>query len=213
MNTTTIVLIGLAGTILAWIAYFRFSHEVREFLLLVVMTVVIVMLLLVAVMVPVPWKNTRTGADPGTIAIGNIAPMATSTPELSTLTVEPTPPATATAASTPTAPATATAASTPTAPATATAASTPVPTAAGVETTIRAPAVNIRSAPSETSNIVGSVQQGDEVIVLGVFGDWYLIRLGTERAPGSTINTNQGWISQPLVNAPTQTVPAITPAP
>src|SRR3712207_808697 len=78
---------------------------------------------------------------------------------------------------------------------------TTTPTPQGVITTVRITEGNVRSSPAIGQNIIGEVRQGDEVILLGVFGDWYLVRLGAQ----------QGWVARSVVTAPRQEPPLLTP--
>ncbi len=92
---------------------------------------------------------------------------------------------------------------------------TPVPTSRPVPrlitSTVITSGANVRSAPAMGDNIIGSVRQGDELIVLGVLGDWYLVRLGEQVAAGSTIRGGQGWVGRAVVKEPPRSPPRVTP--
>lgn len=77
--------------------------------------------------------------------------------------------------------------------------------------TVRAGTGNVRSTPSLGNNIIGLVNSGDEVIFLGVSGDWYRIRLGQTTKPTSRIRGDEGWVSRIVVNEPEEPVPTIRP--
>lgn len=77
--------------------------------------------------------------------------------------------------------------------------------------TVRAATGNVRSTPALGNNIIGLVNQDDEVIFLGVSGDWYLIRLGAKKSDKSFIRGNEGWVSKIVVNEPDKPVPTARP--
>jgi len=93
----------------------------------------------------------------------------------------------------------------------ATAAPTTTQGPAQIVGTVRAGTGNVRSAPSLGNNVIGLVNRGDQVIFLGVSGDWYLIRLGSTVAPTSRIRGEQGWVSRIVVDDPPQPVPTVQP--
>lgn len=80
---------------------------------------------------------------------------------------------------------------------------------------------NVRPFPSTSNQPIGRVNTGDTVIFLARSADdqWFLVRLGEERAASSAINTDDGtgWVSQALVSAPAGELPVqdpdATPAP
>lgn len=221
MSSTILVVIALIGIGLAWLAFFRFSQDSREFLVLITLTVLIIVLMIVGAVIPNPTSTAQTASIVLTPA-GSSTPE-TTTPESTIVATEPVAASTATATTAPTVAATAT--TTPTIAATVaptlsattapptptTAPATATPTTTSIVTTVLSSAANIRNAPSPESTIVGSVRQGDQLIIIAATGDWYLVRLGVERAADSTLTTGQGWIAKPLVITPLQTVPTITP--
>ena len=89
----------------------------------------------------------------------------------------------------------------------------PTPTPVVITGTVKGLGGNIRSSPQLGDNVIGLVNAGDELIFLGVSGDWYLVRLGNSVAEGSRIEGVQGWVSNIVVNEPSGTVPEITPTP
>lgn len=85
-------------------------------------------------------------------------------------------------------------------------------TASGeITSTVRAASGNVRSAPELGNNVVGLVNEGDELIFVGVSGDWYLVRLSDNVSDRSYIRPGEGWVSSIVVNEPTATVPPATP--
>ncbi len=86
---------------------------------------------------------------------------------------------------------------------------TPAPTV--ITSTVITFGANVRSSPERGDNVIGSVRRGDALIVLGVLGDWYLVRLGAQTAAGSTIRGDQGWVARSVVSGPSQVPPLITP--
>ena len=103
--------------------------------------------------------------------------------------------------------------------ATTTAAPEPTPTTAPTATpapitgTVSVPTGNVRRAPELGNTVIGYVNQGDELIFLGVSGDWYLVKLGSKASEGSSIEGGQGWVSRIVVNEPKQRPPQVTPVP
>jgi len=93
---------------------------------------------------------------------------------------------------------------------TATPALTPTPTV--IVTTVRGSTGNVRSTPDLGQNVIGLVNGGDEVIVIGRNGDWYLVRLGDKRAETSQIRGDEGWVSSIVINEPAGEVPSATPS-
>lgn len=85
------------------------------------------------------------------------------------------------------------------------------PAPAEITTTVSFVGGLVRSSPGIGDNVVGTVYQGDDLIVLGASDDWYLVRLGQTRSERSNIGGDQGWISRDLVNPPSQPPPLITP--
>ncbi len=71
---------------------------------------------------------------------------------------------------------------------------------------------NVRSSPALGNNIIGLVNKGDEVVFLGVSGDWFLIQLGPKVATTSKIRGGQGWVSRIVVDEPAQPVPTVRPS-
>jgi hypothetical protein len=71
---------------------------------------------------------------------------------------------------------------------------------------------NVRALPTRAANnVIGSVSEGDEVIVLATTSDqqWYRIALGARRATGSRIDnpTQSGWVARSLLSPITGQVP------
>jgi hypothetical protein len=72
---------------------------------------------------------------------------------------------------------------------------------------------NVRPSPSVQNEPIGAVNQGDEIIFLGVSSDgmWYHIKLGTRHADSSSIDhedgSEAGWIHRELVSTPKGKVP------
>ncbi len=93
---------------------------------------------------------------------------------------------------------------------TATPALTPTPTV--IVTTVRGNTGNVRSTPDLGQNVIGLVNGGDEVIVIGRNGDWYLVQLGDKRAETSRIRGDEGWVSSIVINEPAGEVPSATPS-
>lgn len=159
-------------------------------------------------------------APTSTEAVAAATDIATPAPELPSPAVTasatlPPPPATATGAPTgvPTARGTST---TPTPEASVTATRTPGPTPSatgttGIPATVGAAGGNIRSAPETGDNIIGFVDPGDEVVVVGAFGQWYLVRLGERTAGRARIDGGAGWIVSSLVEDLSGVPPQITP--
>lgn len=123
---------------------------------------------------------------------------ATSTPTLRSITT------TATGTQTPTASVAATQTIGPTPRAT---------TTTGITATVGSSGGNIRSAPEVGDNIIGFVARGDEVVVIGAFGEWYLVRLGARTAGRARIEGGEGWIVSALVEDPSEVPPQITVGP
>ena len=93
--------------------------------------------------------------------------------------------------------------------------STPVvtPTASVIVTTVRGSTGNVRSTPELGQNVIGLVNGGDEVIVLGKRGEWYLVRLGDNVAESSRIRGDTGWVSSIVIDVPTGPIPEVTAQP
>jgi HEAT repeat protein len=87
---------------------------------------------------------------------------------------------------------------------------TPAP--AVITGTVRAGSGNVRSVPELGNNVVGLVNEGDELIFLGENsrGDWYLVRLGEQVSDRSFIRPGEGWVSGVVVNEPTEPLPTVT---
>jgi hypothetical protein len=83
------------------------------------------------------------------------------------------------------------------------------PAASVITSTVKVANGNVRSSPG-LSQVIGIVNQGDELVFLGVSGDWYLVRLGDKKSENSQIRDGQGWVSRIVVNEPSQPVPTIT---
>ena len=79
------------------------------------------------------------------------------------------------------------------------------------ESTVVAPSAFVYDEPSSTASLIGGVQQGDTVVILGSSGTWYLIQVSSTSSPRSRIEGGQGWIAQDAVRSPNQQVPVITP--
>jgi len=86
---------------------------------------------------------------------------------------------------------------------------TAIPTPSVITSTVKALGGNVRSSPALGNNVIGLVQQGDELVILGVRDDWYLVGLGTKTAPGSNIPGGQGWVRRGLINEPSQPPPLV----
>ena len=69
----------------------------------------------------------------------------------------------------------------------------------------------VRSGPSVNQPVIGAVERGDQLVLVGVSGNWYQVRLGTPRTARSYITGEQGWISRNLVAPPSLPVPEIAP--
>ncbi len=143
------------------------------------------------------WVATRT---PSSTEL--VQPTVTSTAPVQTL---PEPSATAVAAPT--------LATTPTVPA-----ATPVPTLVPPTGTpslsisrVSTPRTYIYDGPSTNNSIIGGVENGDELVVLGSSGTWYLVRMNDPRDGRTRIEGGQGWIAQDQVSPPTQPVPMVNP--
>ena len=87
----------------------------------------------------------------------------------------------------------------------------PTPAPMVITSTVITSGANVRSSPEVGDNVIGSVRRGDALFVLGVLGDWYLVRLGAQTAAGSTIRGDQGWVARSVVSEPSQVPPLITP--
>ena len=84
---------------------------------------------------------------------------------------------------------------------------------------------NVRSLPSrELGQRVGVVSPGDEITFLAISADqlWYRVRLGTKRATGSQIisQDSSGWVLATIVSPPSGSlqverivIPTVTPTP
>jgi hypothetical protein len=66
---------------------------------------------------------------------------------------------------------------------------------------------NVRNGPSRDSRRIGQVSVGDEIVFLARNGAWYRVRLGEKHAENSSIQGDEGWVSEILVNAPNASVP------
>lgn len=78
---------------------------------------------------------------------------------------------------------------------------------------------NVRSSPSVRNEPVGSVDQGDEILFLGISPDgmWYRIRLdGSAHADSSRIDnpdgSKTGWVHRELLSQPEEEVPVEYPS-
>jgi hypothetical protein len=78
-----------------------------------------------------------------------------------------------------------------------------------ITSTVIALSANVRSGPELGDNVIGMVHQGDELLVLGVLGDWYLVRLGEQTSVRSIIRGGQGWVGRVVVKAPRQLPPRV----
>lgn len=74
---------------------------------------------------------------------------------------------------------------------------------------------NVRLLPGIDNQPVGRLNLGDEIVFLAQSenGQWYLVRLGEQRAANSAINTpdGTGWVNQSLVSAPEGELPVQAP--
>lgn len=90
---------------------------------------------------------------------------------------------------------------------------TPVITATSTITGTVIQIGNVRPLPGTNNEPIGRVNQGDEVIFLAQSpnGQWFLVRLGAQRADSTAINnpdgSETGWISQAVVTQPTEDLP------
>lgn len=227
-------LVIVVGLIVVWILFLRSTRERWELAVVIVGTGgLLVLMLMTLLQSNTPVLQTSAIAAPGiqqteppvvtqeateVATVVAATPSATSAPSASPLATTaptvspPTPtPAAPTSAPTPRSTATLAADATPTVLATQTsAASTPT---AGTESvaTVGDTGGNIRSAPAIEDNIIGFVDRGDEVIVIASFGEWYLVRLGSQTSGRSRIAGGEGWIVAALIGEPSQTPPEITP--
>jgi hypothetical protein len=78
--------------------------------------------------------------------------------------------------------------------------------------TVKVPEGNVRSGPGTTNQIIGMVNQGDELIFEGRSGDWYLVRLSSNVSARSSITGQQGWVSAVLIDALAQQPPLVASA-
>jgi hypothetical protein len=71
---------------------------------------------------------------------------------------------------------------------------------------------NVRSEPQAAGNVVGNVFQGDELVLLDVSGEWFLVQPGDQISPATTFRSGQGWILRTLVTPPPQELPVLNPS-
>lgn len=90
---------------------------------------------------------------------------------------------------------------------------TPTPTFTPIVITsvVTAAGGNVRSGPSVNNPVIGAVERGDQVVLVGVSGNWYQVRLGNPRTRRSYITGEQGWIARSLIAPPSLPVPEIAP--
>jgi uncharacterized protein YraI len=75
--------------------------------------------------------------------------------------------------------------------------------------TVKVPEGNVRSGPGTNNAIIGTVNQGDQLIFVGRSGDWYLVQLGDGVSAKSSIAGRQGWVSGILINTLDQQPPLV----
>lgn len=78
--------------------------------------------------------------------------------------------------------------------------------------TVKVPEGNVRSGPGTDNRIIGTVNQGDQLIFVGRSGTWYLVRLGDSVSARSRIAGEQGWVSSILINKLDQEPPLVASA-
>lgn len=88
---------------------------------------------------------------------------------------------------------------------------TTVPTPLAIAIVDNAVGGYVRGGPGLNNAPIGVVQRGDQLIILGRTGGWYLVRLGTPHSDRSYITGDRGWLSRSLVDRPNLPVPGITP--
>jgi hypothetical protein len=71
--------------------------------------------------------------------------------------------------------------------------------------------VYVYDGPSANNSIIGGVDRGDELVVLGSRGAWYLVRINGPEPGRTKIEGGQGWIPRDQITPPSQPVPAIEP--
>ena len=76
---------------------------------------------------------------------------------------------------------------------------------------VTSPNAFVYDGPSFENSIIGGVEGGDELVVLGSNAGWYLVRVNGPGSPRSRIEGGQGWIDQGLISPPSQPIPAVTP--
>jgi hypothetical protein len=85
------------------------------------------------------------------------------------------------------------------------------PTPSVIVSTVKSGSGNVRSSAGLGDNVIGIVNEGDELIFLAVSGDWYYVELGEERSARSNIQGGRGWVSRVVVNEPSRRPPQVTP--
>lgn len=85
------------------------------------------------------------------------------------------------------------------------------PTPSVITSTVKSGSGNVRSQAQLGDNVIGIVNEGDELIFLAVQGDWYYVQLGQKRSARSNIRGDRGWVSRVVVNEPSTRPPQVTP--
>lgn len=76
---------------------------------------------------------------------------------------------------------------------------------------VNVPRAFVYDSPSGNQSIIGGVERGDELEVLGQRSTWYLVRVYRAASPRSRIEGGQGWIAQDEVQPPSLPVPVLAP--
>ncbi len=87
----------------------------------------------------------------------------------------------------------------------------PTATATVSISVVTVPLAYVRNGPSTDNSIIGGVEQGVQLVVLGSSGTWYLVRVHGVGSSRSRIEGGQGWIAQTLVSPPSRPVPLLRP--
>lgn len=85
------------------------------------------------------------------------------------------------------------------------------PTPSVITSTVKSGSGNVRSQAQLGDNVIGIVNEGDELIFLAVQGDWYYVELGDKTSARSNIQGGRGWVSRVVVNDPSTRPPQVTP--
>ena len=71
------------------------------------------------------------------------------------------------------------------------------------------PRMLVYAGPSAHSSVIGGVQHGDALDVLGISAGWYLVRLTSAGSALSRIEGDQGWIPEEVVTVPRGVIPVL----